>query len=73
VDNGEKIPPNAYFLAWTTTPWTLPSNLALTLGPDIDYVLVEDISTPHSLLPTHDHYILGEARLSAYYKKESDY
>ncbi len=30
-----------YFLAWTTTPWTLPSNTALTVGPRIDYVLVE--------------------------------
>ncbi|WNH08462.1 isoleucine--tRNA ligase [Thalassobellus suaedae] len=30
-----------YFLAWTTTPWTLPSNTALTIGPKIDYVLVE--------------------------------
>jgi isoleucyl-tRNA synthetase len=58
------IPPNSYFLAWTTTPWTLPSNLALTLGPDIDYVLVKD---------GEDHYILAAARLSAYYKKESDY
>lgn len=32
---GEK---NLYFLAWTTTPWTLPSNTALCVGPDIDYV-----------------------------------
>ncbi len=31
----------AYFLAWTTTPWTLPSNTALTVGPKIDYVLVQ--------------------------------
>ena len=31
---------NRYFLAWTTTPWTLPSNTALTVGPEIDYVLV---------------------------------
>jgi isoleucyl-tRNA synthetase len=31
----------ASFLAWTTTPWTLPSNVALTVGPKIDYVLVE--------------------------------
>jgi isoleucyl-tRNA synthetase len=31
----------AYFLAWTTTPWTLPSNTALTVGPNIDYVLVK--------------------------------
>jgi isoleucyl-tRNA synthetase len=30
-----------YFLAWTTTPWTLPSNTALTVGPAIDYVLVK--------------------------------
>ena len=29
-----------YFIAWTTTPWTLPSNTALCVGPDIDYVLV---------------------------------
>lgn len=32
---------NVYFLAWTTTPWTLPSNTALTVGPKIEYVLVE--------------------------------
>ena len=32
---------DAFFLAWTTTPWTLPSNTALTVGPKIDYVLVE--------------------------------
>jgi isoleucyl-tRNA synthetase len=48
-----------YLLAWTTTPWTLPSNLALTLGPDIDYVLVQD---------GEERYILAEARLPAYYK-----
>jgi len=35
-DNGT----NTYFLAWTTTPWTLPSNTALTVGPKIEYVLV---------------------------------
>ena len=32
---------NEYFLAWTTTPWTLASNVALTVGPDIDYVKVK--------------------------------
>jgi len=32
---------NCYFLAWTTTPWTLPSNTALCVGPNIDYVLVQ--------------------------------
>lgn len=33
-----------YFLAWTTTPWTLPSNTALTLGPSIDYVVVKTLN-----------------------------
>jgi len=73
--NGEKIelPSNTYFLAWTTTPWTLPSNLALTLGADIDYVLVEDIPSPQSPVPSPQYYILAEARLSAYYKNENEY
>jgi isoleucyl-tRNA synthetase len=35
------LPENTYFLAWTTTPWTLPSNTALTVGPKITYVLVK--------------------------------
>jgi len=72
------LPSNTYFLAWTTTPWTLPSNLALTMGPNISYVLVEDLSTPKSPVPSpqslpSDHYILAESRLSAYYRKESEY
>ncbi|GMO21754.1 MAG: isoleucine--tRNA ligase [Termitinemataceae bacterium] len=66
--NAPSIPPNTYFLAWTTTPWTLPSNLALTMGPDIDYVLIEDLSDEGPV-----HYILAEARLSAYYKDPSSY
>ncbi|RME29093.1 MAG: isoleucine--tRNA ligase [Deltaproteobacteria bacterium] len=33
--------PDTYLLAWTTTPWTLPSNVALAVGPDLDYVFVE--------------------------------
>ena len=32
---------NTFFLVWTTTPWTLPSNLALAVHPDVDYVYVE--------------------------------
>lgn len=55
-----------YFLAWTTTPWTLPSNLGLAMGPDIDYVKIRDAESG-------DFYIFAEARLSAYYKNESDY
>jgi isoleucyl-tRNA synthetase len=51
LDTGERL------LAWTTTPWTLPSNLALAVGPDIDYAIVEldDVR-----------YILAEARLDSY-------
>ena len=49
-----------YIIAWTTTPWTLPSNTALCVGPKIDYVEVET--------PAGDHIILAEARLSAYQK-----
>lgn len=39
--DAEKTQPKVYLLAWTTTPWTLPSNTALTVGKDIDYVLVK--------------------------------
>ncbi len=55
---------NTYILAWTTTPWTLPSNLALALGEDIDYVKVAD---------GDEHYILAADRLSHYYNDESEY
>ena len=51
---------STYVIAWTTTPWTLPSNTALCVGPKIDYVEVET--------PAGDHIILAEARLSAYAK-----
>jgi len=54
LDSGEKI------LAWTTTPWTLPSNLALAVGPDIDYAVMELDGS---------RYILAEARLGAYEKE----
>ena len=55
-----------YFLAWTTTPWTLPSNLGLCMGPEVDYVKILDKESG-------DFYIFAEARLSAYYKEESAY
>ncbi|WP_231427853.1 isoleucine--tRNA ligase [Pedobacter sp. Leaf250] len=41
-----------YLLAWTTTPWTLPSNTALTVGPKIDYVLVRTFNQ-YTFLPTN--------------------
>ena len=61
-----KDDPNTYFLAWTTTPWTLISNLALMVGPTIRYVKILDSATGR-------HYILAESRLQAYYKESSEY
>ena len=49
-----------YLIAWTTTPWTLPSNTALCVGPKIDYVAVRR---------EEDIIILAEARMSAYAKE----
>ena len=57
-----------YFLAWTTTPWTLPSNTALCVGPKIDYVAVKG-ANPYT--GQEAIYILAEARLSAYAKELS--
>ena len=55
-----------FFLAWTTTPWTLPSNTALCVGPKIDYVAVR-AQNPYTEQVAV--YILAEARLSAYSKE----
>ncbi len=54
-------------LAWTTTPWTLPSNVALTVGPGIEYVKVQTFS-PYNALPVS--VILAKDRLSAYFNPE---
>jgi isoleucyl-tRNA synthetase len=40
-DGRDKLPPDAAFVIWTTTPWTLPANLGISLHPEFDYVLVE--------------------------------
>jgi isoleucyl-tRNA synthetase len=41
VDTLNKLPKNTNFLIWTTTPWTIPANLAITVGSDIEYVLIK--------------------------------
>jgi isoleucyl-tRNA synthetase len=51
----------ALALVWTTTPWTLPSNLAIMVAPDIDYVVVESDVTGST-----ERYVIGAARLAAY-------
>lgn len=55
-----------YVIVWTTTPWTLPSNLAVCVGPDVEYVVVRDRETS-------DAYLMARARLSAYYRSEDQY
>ncbi len=57
---------NTHLLVWTTTPWTLPSNLALALAQNETYVKIKD---KHS----EETYILAKARLGAYYKSEDEY
>lgn len=54
--------PNVSLLAWTTTPWTLPSNLALAVHPDLDYVKIRDIVSGQN-------YILAEIRLKEHFKE----
>ena len=54
------------FLAWTTTPWTLPSNMFLTIGENIDYVTVYDQKS-------QEYYVLAESLLKKYYKSPEDY
>ena len=55
------------FLAWTTTPWTLPSNLALCLHPDLEYVKVKDKKNNDQV------YVLMEARLCELFKSPEEY
>ncbi len=58
---------NLYMLAWTTTPWTLPSNTALCVGPKIDYVAVKG-QNPYS--GEEAVYILAEELLGSHFKAE---
>lgn len=61
--SGEK---DTFALAWTTTPWTLPSNLALTVNPNLDYIYVKDKSNGET-------YIMAREVLDDFYKDKKDY
>ncbi|MFC7489247.1 MULTISPECIES: isoleucine--tRNA ligase [unclassified Knoellia] len=63
VTVGLRLETGELALIWTTTPWTLPSNLAIMVGPDIDYVVVSSDVTG-----TTERYVIAEARLAAYAK-----
>ncbi|MGB4772060.1 MAG: isoleucine--tRNA ligase [Chitinophagaceae bacterium] len=58
-----------HFMAWTTTPWTLPSNLGLAVGPQVDYVLVKTFN-PYTSQPCH--IILAKALVGKYLKAEAE-
>ena len=58
LESGERI------LAWTTTPWTLPANLALAVGPDVEYAVMAH--------PDGSRYIVAAARVGAYAKEFAD-
>lgn len=58
---------NPYFAAWTTTPWTLPSNTALCVGPKIEYSLVRTFN-PYTGAPVS--IVMASARVNAYFKAE---
>ncbi len=66
---GQPASNELYFLAWTTTPWTLPSNLGLTVGPNIDYVLVKTFN-PYSGKPCA--VVLAKALLHKYFPEHVD-
>ena len=61
VTVGLRLETGELALIWTTTPWTLPANLAIMVRPDIDYVVVISDTTG-----TTEKYLLAEARVSAY-------
>ena len=58
--------PQTSLLVWTTTPWTLPSNLAVAVGPEIEYVKIQKKGDSRF-------FILAKSRLSAYFKSPDEY
>jgi isoleucyl-tRNA synthetase len=61
LDESTGEPSHTSVLAWTTTPWTLPSNLALAVNPDVEYAVMEESDGQR--------YVLATARLGAYAKE----
>jgi len=57
-----------YLLIWTTTPWTLPENLAICAGENVDYVVVRDLTDEAKPC-----YVIAEARLGSIFRKEGTF
>jgi len=66
LENKETETADVNILAWTTTPWTLPSNMFLAVGEDIVYIQVFDLSSK-------EYYIVAEKLLKQYYKDNKEY
>ena len=64
LESNSLFPAGTKVLAWTTTPWTIPANMALAVRNDIDYVLVESNS---------EQYIVAKNRLETVFKGKGDY
>ncbi len=60
---------NEFFMAWTTTPWTLPSNVALAVGPNLEYVKIDTLN-PYTF--ERQVVVLAKARLNHYFKPEAE-
>ncbi len=69
MDKEEMMTGDIFFMAWTTTPWTLPSNLGLTVGPKIDYIFVKTFN-PYTHLPIN--VILAKSLVYKYFKAEGE-
>jgi isoleucyl-tRNA synthetase len=63
----DKCDTDVYFLAWTTTPWTLPSNTALAVGHDLDYALIKTVN-PYVGNPVH--VILAKDLVNTYFSED---
>ncbi len=69
ISSNDLLTNDIFFLAWTTTPWTLPSNLGLAVGRFIDYVLVKTFN-PYTHLPAN--IILAKLLVNKYFKTEDE-
>jgi isoleucyl-tRNA synthetase len=69
AQEGELTQNEIFFLAWTTTPWTLPSNLGLTVGGNIDYILIKTFN-PYLHIPVN--VVLAKALIGKYFKAEGE-
>ena len=59
---------DTYLLIWTTTPWTLPENLAICAGAEIDYAIVRDLTDEKKAC-----YVMAKERIASLFKKEEQY